>query len=149
MVPFRSIGKVFPAEPAPSLLRVTYKELRAAAITVNRSRSQISRRSEEKSLQIERLQDELASYIDDAAFDYQEKAQLLTILAKYRDVFSAMEVAGDNLVAGLGEYDNGARPYYGGNPIARLMSAVRAFVAAWNAAKELGRENDLSLEAGV
>lgn len=148
MTPFASIGKSFPAEPTPSTLRITYNELRAAAITVNRSRAQFVRQVKERDLQITSLEGELMSYANDAALDYQEKAQLLSILGKYRDVFSTMEQAGDDLLEGLNDYDYGARPFQGGGPFTRLIAAVRAFAKAWKAAKEMSPQIK-QLEAGV
>ena len=150
MAPFTSIGKSFPANPELdcATLRTTYDELRAAAITVNRSRGQFIRQVRERDLQIASLEKELTSYANDAALDYQEKAQLLSILGKYRDVFAAMETAGDELIEGMREYDTGARRYYGGSPIRRLIHAVRAFVKAWKAAKEMAPQVK-QIEAGV
>ena len=148
MTPIQSIGKIFPAQPTPPTLRTTYEELRAAAITVNRSRGQFVRQVRERDLQITELQKELISYANDAALDFQEKAQLLNILGRYRDVFSCMEVAGDELVGGLHDYDFGARPLYGGAPFSRLIAAVRAFVAAWKSAKEMAPQVK-QLEAGL
>lgn len=150
MAPFASIGKSFPANPELdcATLRTTYDELRAAAITVNRSRGQFIRQVRERDLQIASLEKELTSYANDAALDYQEKAQLLSILGKYRDVFSSMEVAGDELIGGLHDYDYGSRPFSGGSPFSRLIAAVRAFAKAWKAAKEMAPQVK-QLEAGV
>lgn len=147
MAPFPSIGKQFPAQPTPKALRNTYDELRAAAITINRSRGQYIRQVQERDQLITKLETELTAYAKDAAIDMQERAQLLAILGKYKEVFSAMEHAGDELVGGVEEYDKGIRPFSGGMPIARLVNACRAFIRAWKAAKEINTTNQL--EAGV
>ena len=89
--PYSSIGKVFPLNPEPGNLKKEYDHLRKAAITVNRSRSQYIRQVKERDLLINQLQDEITTYANDASLDYQERAQLLRILTKYRDVFSTLE----------------------------------------------------------
>lgn len=149
MAPFSSIGRTFPADPTPATLRTTYEELRAAAITVNRSRGQFIRQVRERDQQIERLEAEVETFAREAAIDMQERAQLLAIVGKYRDIFAAMEKAGDDMVNGVDEYDTGRRAYYGGGHIARLLTACRAFVAAWRQMKEMGTEDLKRLEAGL
>ena len=145
--PYASIGKVFPVKPEPSDLRKQYDHLRKAAITVNRSRSQYIRQVKERDLLIDQLQEEISSYANDAKLDYQERAQLLGILTKYRDVFSSLEQAGDEMVEGMEEYQKGAGTFQGARPIRRLLAACYAFVRAWKAAKEI---HDIQqLEAGV
>ena len=145
--PYASIGKVFPVKPEPSDLRKQYDHLRKAAITVNRSRGQYIRQVKERDLLIDQLQEEISSYANDAKLDYQERAQLLGILTKYRDVFSSLEQAGDEMVEGMEEYQKGAGTFQGARPIRRLLAACYAFVRAWKAAKEI---HDIQqLEAGV
>ena len=145
--PYASIGKVFPVKPEPSDLRKQYDHLRKAAITVNRSRGQYIRQVKERDLLIDQLQEEISSYANNAKLDYQERAQLLGILTKYRDVFSSLEQAGDEMVEGMEEYQKGAGTFQGARPIRRLLAACYAFVRAWKAAKEI---HDIQqLEAGV
>jgi hypothetical protein len=101
----------------------------------------------ERDLLIDQLQEEISSYANDAKLDYQERAQLLGILTKYRDVFSSLEQAGDEMVEGMEEYQKGAGTFQGARPIRRLLAACYAFVRAWKAAKEI---HDIQqLEAGV
>jgi len=132
------IGRVFPANPSPATLRATYNDLRQAAISVNRSRAQIQRREREVT---EALRAELRAFAQDAELALREKAKLNAIIGKYTDVIAALETAGDELVAGLGDYD-GHVTMRGVHPIRRLMTAVRAFIAAWQAAKEMVAEVD-------
>ena len=103
--PYASIGNVFPVKPEPSDLRRQYEHLRKAAITVNRSRGQYIRQVKKRDVLIDQLQEEISSYANDARLDYQERAQLLGILTKYRDVFSSLEKAGDEMVEGIEEYE--------------------------------------------
>ena len=98
--PYSSVGKVFPVNPEPSALRKNYDHLRKAAITINRSRSQYIRQVRERDTLIDELQQEITTYASDAQLDYQERAQLLGILTKYRDVFSSLEKAGDEIGRG-------------------------------------------------
>lgn len=145
--PYASIGKVFPVKPEPSDLRKQYEHLRKAAITVNRSRGQYIRQVKERDVLIDQLQEEISSYANDAKLDYQERAQLLGILTKYRDVFSSLEKAGDEMVEGINEYQKGAGTFQGARPIQRLLAACYAFMRAWKAAKDI---HDIQqLEAGV
>ena len=145
--PYASIGKVFPVKPEPSDLRKQYEHLRKAAITVNRSRGQYIRQVKERDVLIDQLQEEISSYANDAKLDYQERAQLLGILTKYRDVFSSLEKAGDEMVEGSNEYQKGAGTFQGARPIQRLLAACYAFMRAWKAAKDI---HDIQqLEAGV
>ena len=148
MAPFHDFAARFPREPKAADIEHLYACMRKAGISINKSRAQYMSQCKAKDLKIVELQTELTSYANDAALDYQEKARLLSILSKYRDVFAAMETAGDELVEGLHEYDHGARPYYGGNPIRRLIHAVRAFAKAWEAAKEMAPQVK-QIEAGV
>ena len=135
--PYSSIGKVFPLNPEPGNLKKEYDHLRKAAITVNRSRSQYIRQVKERDLLIDQLQDEITTYANDASLDYQERAQLLRILTKYRDVFSTLEKAGDEMVEGVEEYRKGPDSFQGARPIQRLLAACYAFMNAWKAAKEI------------
>ena len=145
--PYASIGKVFPVKPEPSDLRQQYDHLRKAAITVNRSRSQYIRQVKERDVLIDQLQKEISSYANDAKLDYQERAQLLGILTKYRDVFSSLEKAGDEMVESIEEYQKGPGTFQGARPIRRLLAACYAFMRAWKAAKDI---HDIQqLEAGV
>lgn len=140
MAPFPSIGKTFPADPTPKTIRTTYQELRAAAITVNRSRSQymsmLRKRDDQQKVIIE-LQNELASFAADAQMALEEKARLNVIVDKYADIIGQLETAGDELVESISEYDRGAVTIQGFRPIRRLLSSCRAFMAAWRSAKEL------------
>lgn len=137
MAPFSSIGKTFPANPTPKTIRTTYQELRAAAITVNRSRGQyISQYNDQKKMVIA-LQNELASFAADAQMALEEKARLNVIVGKYADIIGQLETAGDELVESITEYDRGAITIQGFRPIRRLLSSCRAFMAAWRSAKEL------------
>lgn len=145
--PYSSVGKVFPVNPEPSALRKNYDHLRKAAITINRSRSQYIRQVRERDTLIDELQQEITTYASDAQLDYQERAQLLGILTKYRDVFSSLEKAGDEMVEGVEEYQKGARDFRGGFPIQRLVAACYAFIRAWKAAKEI--HDVQQIEAGV
>lgn len=149
MAPFSSIGGTFPANPTPAALRSTYRELRAAAITVNRSRGQFIRQVRERDELISQLETDVEKFAREAALDMQERSQLLAVVGKYRDVFAAMEKAGDDLVGGVEEYDFGRRAYYGGGHIGRLIGACRAFVAAWRQMKEVAADDTNRLEAGV
>lgn len=145
--PYPSIGQVFPTKPEPSDLRKQYEHLRKAAITVNRSRGQYIRQVKERDVLIDQLQEEISSYANDAKLDYQERAQLLGILTKYRDVFSSLEKAGDEMVEGINEYQKGPGTFQGARPIQRLLAACYAFMRAWKAAKDI---HDIQqIEAGV
>ena len=145
--PYPSIGQVFPTKPEPSDLRKQYEHLRKAAITVNRSRGQYIRQVKERDVLIDQLQEEISSYANDAKLDYQERAQLLGILTKYRGVFSSLEKAGDEMVEGINEYQKGAGTFQGARPIQRLLAACYAFMRAWKAAKDI---HDIQqIEAGV
>ena len=145
--PYASIGNVFPVNPESSDLRKQYEHLRKAAITVNRSRGQYIRQVRERDVLIDQLQEEINNYANDAKLDYQERAQLLGILTKYRDVFSSLEKAGDEMVEGIKEYQKGAGTFQGARPIQRLLAACYAFMRAWKAAKDI---HDIQqLEAGV
>lgn len=126
----------FPADPAEDDLREVYTALRRAAQTLSRSRGQFIRQVRERDLQIERMQAEIASYANNAQLDLSERAHLLGIVSKYRDIFAAMETAGDELVGGLTDYTTGSGPFYGGRPLGRLLAAVRAFVVTWQQLKE-------------
>ncbi len=130
----------FPRNPEPNQLRTTYNRLRETAQRLSHARGALIGINNRKKLQIESLQAELSNYAEDATLDYQEKAQLLGILGRYRDVFASMETAGDEMVAGFQEYEFGSGPFAGGRPIARLLNACRAFILAWKAAKDLGPE---------
>lgn len=140
MAPFSSIGKTFPANPTPKTIRTTYQELRAAAITVNRSRGQyismLQKRDDQQKV-ITELQCELASFAADAQMALEEKARLNVIVGKYADIIGQLETAGDALVDGVSEYDRGAINLQGFRPIRRLLSSCRAFMAAWKSAKDL------------
>ena len=147
MTPYASIGKLFPVDPTEEEIRVQYKHLRKAAITVNRSRSQYIRQVKERDLIIDKLNADLAAFASDAQLDFQEKAQLLGILQKYRDVFSILEKAGDEMVEGVEEYKTGRGSFQGARPFARLIAACYAFANAWRAAKDI---SDIQkLEVGV
>lgn len=145
--PYASIGKVFPVTPEPSDLRKQYDHLRKAAITVNRSRSQYIRQVRERDQLIDQLQEEISNYAKDAKLDYQERAQLLGILTKYRDVFSSLEKAGDEMIEGVEEYQKGRGSFQGARPIQRLLAACYAFMRAWKAAKEI--HDVQQIEAGI
>ena len=140
MAPFSSIGKTFPANPTPKTIRTTYQELRAAAITVNRSRGQyismLQKRDNQQKV-ITELQCELASFAADAQMALEEKARLNVIVDKYADIIGQLETAGDALVDGIHDYDHGSGPFSGGRPIGRLIAACRAFMAAWKSAKDM------------
>ena len=135
--PYGSIGKVFPLKPEPADLRKHYDHLRKAAITVNRSRGQYIRQVKERDVLIDQLQEEIRNYTNDAKFDYQETAQLLGILNKYRDVFASLEKVGDEMVVGIEEYQKGRRSFQGARQIQRLLAACYAFMRAWKEAKEI------------
>ena len=140
MAPFSSIGKAFPAQPTPKTLRSNYEDLRAAAITINRSRGQyisMLRKRDDQQLVITELQNELASFAADAQMALEEKARLNVIVDKYADIIGQLETAGDALVDGITEYDRGSVTIQGFRPIRRLLSACRAFMAAWKSAKDL------------
>jgi len=145
--PYRSIGRVFPLKPGPADLRQQYDHLRKAAITVNRSRSQYIHQVNERDVLIDQLQEEIRNYANDAKLDYPERAQLLGILTKYRDVFSSLEKVGDEMVEGIEEYQKGRRSFQGARPIQRLLAACYAFMRAWKAAKEI--HDVQQIEAGV
>lgn len=137
MTPYPSIAKVFPLEPTPQELRGSYNRLRKAAISVNRSRGQYIRQVRERDQIIDKLNADLLSFTRDSQLDFQEKAQLLSILQKYKEVFSALEKAGDEMVEGVEEFRTGRRSYQGARPLARLIAACYAFVQAWQAAKDI------------
>jgi len=137
MSPYPSIAKVFPSEPSPQELRGSYKRLRKAAISVNRSRSQYIRQVRERDQIIDKLNTDLLRFTTDSQLDFQEKAQLLSILQKYKEVFSSLEKAGDEMVEGVEEFRSGRRSYQGARPFARLIAACYAFVQAWQAAKDI------------
>ena len=86
------------------------------------------------------LRTELAEFASAAQITLEEKANLNALVARYADTFQAFEQAGDELIGGLTDYDRGMRNYRGGNPIHRLIVAVRAFAKAWKAAKDLGAD---------
>lgn len=130
----------YPLNPDAQEIEALYIKLRQDARRLSLSRGQymgMARRSKQRCAE---LQQELEEFAQDAHIALQEKAKLNAIVAKYGEVFTAFETAGDELVAGMTEYDKGARPYQGGSPIARLMRACRAFVQAWKAAKDLSAD---------
>jgi uncharacterized coiled-coil DUF342 family protein len=137
MTPYASIGKLFPVDPTQEEIRDQYNHLRKAAISVNRSRGQYIRQVKERDLIIDKLNSDLRSFASDAQIDFQEKAQLLSILQKYRDVFAKLEKAGDEMVEGVEEYKTGRGTFQGARPFGRLIAACYAFVNAWRAAKDI------------
>lgn len=147
MAPYPSIAKLFPPEPTETDLRQTYSKLRKAAISVNRSRGQYIRQVRERDQIIERLEADLLGFTRDAQLDFQEKAQLLSILQKYKEVFAQLEKAGDEMVEGVEEYQSGRRSFQGARPFARLIAACYAFVQAWRAAKDIA--DIQSIDTGV
>ena len=147
MTPYPSIAKVFPVDPIEADLLKTYKQLRKAAISVNRSRGQYIRQVRERDQIIEKLEAELLGFTRDAQLDFQEKAQLLSILQRYKEVFSQLEKAGDEMVEGVEDYKTGSRTFQGARPLARLIAACYAFVNAWRAAKDIA--DIQSIETGV
>ena len=125
----------YPSAPQcnPDELLNLYAELRNDAQRLSRSRGYYAGR-------VVSLRHELAEFAGAAQITLQEKAQLNALVARYADTFQAFEQAGDELIGGLTDYDTGMRDYRGGNPIHRLIVAVRAFAKAWKAAKDLGAE---------
>lgn len=137
LTPYPSIAKLFPIDPSEAELRSSYKHLRKAAISVNRSRGQYIRQVRERDQIIEKLEADLLGFTKDAQLDFQEKAQLLSILQRYKEVFSQLEKAGDEMVEGVEDYRKGRGTFQGARPLARLISACYAFVQAWRAAKDI------------
>lgn len=125
----------FPADPNATELRSAYTALRRAAQAMSRSRGQYIRQVRERDEQISRMQADFTAFAENAQLDLEERAKLLGIVQSYRDVFSAMETVGDDLVDGLKDYETGAGPYYGARPLGQLLKSARAFVAAWKQIK--------------
>jgi len=129
---------VYPVIPKGDEVFVKYSDLRSDAQTLRRGLGQYAGMNRSKDIQINKLQAELAKFANESGVDFPEKAKLLAILGKYRDVFAGMEQAGDDLVTAIDDYDTTARPYWGGVPtIGRLVAAVRRFKKAWMIAKSL------------
>ena len=136
--------RVYPKNPEPSALRLTYNRLRKAAIGISISRGIYYNKLQKAITERDSFKAQLQASLADEIVSKQKIAKLVRQLDAMGDVFEKLENAGDELSDEMNRYDNPNTKIdiYRGKPVFSVLRAARRFRQAWLYATEV---NDIDI----
>lgn len=136
----------FPSIPAPAKLRETYDALRVASIGNNISSGlKISHRDkliDQLYVDLREMRGKLKEASQGKLEALQRMDELIAQIESDAKIWEQLEVAGDDLTAGIDLYRRGIGPFAGGRPISALIGACYRFLTLWRSTKILRQQRN-------